>query len=98
MPVKCSFTLNHQTTSILACEDIPHQQPNSLRVMAFSGQLTGRDNPDATAKEDIGPIPKGTYYIVDRQSGGHLGFLYDWWNAHGFGSTDRAQWFALWNL
>jgi hypothetical protein len=101
MPVRCTFTLNGQATSILACEDVPHQKPYSFRkwfrLMAFSGQLSGRDNPNETAKEDIGPIPKGTYYIVDRQSGGHLGFLHDWWNAHGFGSTDRTQWFALWN-
>lgn len=26
-----------------------------------------------------------------------MGFLHDWWNAHGFGSTDRHDWFMLWN-
>ncbi|WP_342713837.1 DUF2778 domain-containing protein [Paraburkholderia lycopersici] len=66
-------------------------------MTAFSGQKEGRDNPDDTAKEDIGPLPKGKYFLVDRQSGGILGGFRDWWSAHGFGTTDRTRWFMIWN-
>jgi hypothetical protein len=90
MPVKCTFVLNKQTTSTLACE-------GTAPVTAFSGADQGRDNPDNTAIENVGPLPKGTYYLVDRQSGGYLGFIYDWWGANGYGSTDRHTWFMLWN-
>ncbi|WP_415117777.1 tlde1 domain-containing protein [Paraburkholderia sp.] len=34
---------------------------------------------------------------MDRQSGGYLGPLRDLWDAYGFGSTDRRNWFMLWN-
>jgi hypothetical protein len=37
---------------------------------------------------DIGPIPPGTYYIIDRQSGGRLGWLWDRVLRH-------QDWFAL---
>jgi len=40
---------------------------------------------------DQGPIPPGTYYIIDRQSGGLLGPLRDLF-------TDRDQWFALYAI
>lgn len=58
--------------------------------------MRGRDNPDAVASKGIGPIPKGTYYIVDRQSGGMLGAVYDALAPH-LGSTDMTKWFTLWN-
>ncbi|MFM0603671.1 DUF2778 domain-containing protein [Paraburkholderia sediminicola] len=90
MPVACTFVLNKQKTSVLTC-------PGTASVSAFSGTAQGRDNPDDTAMENIGPLPKGVYYLVDRQSGGHIGFVRDLWNAHGFGSTDRQYWFMLWN-
>ena len=38
-----------------------------------------------------GPIPPGTYYIFDRQSGGLLGPLRDFF-------TDRDEWFALYSI
>lgn len=70
MPVKCTFLLNNQRMSALQC-------PGLGAVAAFSGDGASIDNPAATAKKDEGPLPKGTYYIVDRQSGGHLGWLWD---------------------
>ncbi|MFM0121452.1 DUF2778 domain-containing protein [Paraburkholderia sp. RL18-101-BIB-B] len=90
MPVKCTFVLNGKADSVFSCE-------GTASVAAFSGTGHGRDNPDDTAVENVGPIPKGTYYLVDRQSGRYMGFLYDWWDAHGFSSTDRQKWFMLWN-
>lgn len=90
MPISCTFILNRKTTSILSCD-------GTMPVTAFSGQKEGRDNPADTAKEDIGPLPKGRYYLVDRQSGGILGPIRDFWDAHGYGTTDRTKWFMLWN-
>ena len=89
MPVNCTFTLNNRETSTLVCSGYG-------TVEAFSGHAHGRDNPDAVALRSIGPIPKGTYYLVDRQSGGMLGAVYDALSPH-FRSTDRTKWFMLWN-
>lgn len=88
MPVACTFQLNAKPTSVLQCAGIGN-------FVAFSGRDSGRDNPAAVEKEMIGPLPPGRYYIVDRQSGGHLGWLYDVVRKYGYG-TDRDQWFALW--
>lgn len=66
MPIRCTFALNGKTMSTLNC-------PGFGMVPAFSGKDSGRDNPNATGIEGVGPIPKGTYYILDRQSGGHAG-------------------------
>ncbi|RZF30798.1 DUF2778 domain-containing protein [Paraburkholderia sp. UYCP14C] len=90
MPVRCTFSLNNNTTSALYSSGFG-------TVTAYSGQKWGRDNPMATATPEIGPIPEGTYYIVDRQSGGTLGWARDLWSEYGYGTTDRTKWFALWN-
>lgn len=88
--VRCSFHLNSKETSWFVC-------PGVGPVQAFSGKGNGRDNPYAVAIKGMGPIPKGTYFIVDRQSGGMLGFLYDLWGEYGYGTTDHRKWFCLWN-
>lgn len=90
MPIKCTFLLNNQRLSSLSC-------PGVGAMPAFSGRDSGRDNPADADKKDLGPIPPGTYYIVDRRSGGRLGVLRDMWDAHGYGTTDRRKWFMLWN-
>lgn len=90
MPVNCTFALNDKTTSLLNC-------PGTGAFVAYFGRGAGRDNPDLTDKGGVGPIPKGFYYIIDRQSGGRLGWLYDFIGAHGWGTTDHSQWFMLWN-
>jgi hypothetical protein len=61
---------------------------------AFSGQKEGRNNPAAMGKPDIGPLPTGRYFIVDRESGGRLGWLRDLVLENVYG-TDRGSWFAL---
>ncbi|WP_175772506.1 DUF2778 domain-containing protein [Paraburkholderia phenazinium] len=88
MPVACTFRLNSQPKSTLQCFGMGNFE-------AFSGHGVGRDNPRAVARADIGPLPPGRYYIVDRQSGGRLGWLYDYGRKYAYG-TDRDQWFALW--
>ncbi|CAN7265519.1 DUF2778 domain-containing protein [Trinickia sp. LjRoot230] len=87
MPVKCFFVLNNQPMSMLFC-------PGVGTLPAFSGKPAYVDNPAATAVAETGPLPKGTYYIVNRESGGRMGWLRDW-------LKDRAshvhhdEWFAL---
>lgn len=88
MPVECTFMLNGNATSALQC-------PGVGSFTAFSGTGVGRDNPAAVAKQDVGPLPPGRYYIVDRQSGGRMGWLYDLARTYGYG-TDRSKWFMLW--
>ena len=89
MSVRCSFWLNNKETSFLYCQGFGS-------VKAFSGTKDGRDNPRDTAMPNIGPLPAGTYYLVDRQSGGTLGWLRDWIESHTL-STDHTKWFMLWN-
>lgn len=86
MAVSCKFALNGKPLSTLDCgEDGKYE--------AFSGLGERANDPTATAIEFVGPLPKGTYYILDRQSGGHIGFLRDWFKRQF--STDRGRWFSL---
>jgi hypothetical protein len=90
MPVTCSFRLNNAPLSTFTCSGVGN-------FTAFSGMPVDRDNPAAVAHAGSGPLPQGRYYIVDRQSGGRLGWLYDYLRAHGYG-TDRSEWFALYRV
>ena len=87
MAVACTFALNDQKFSLLDCKGVG-------TFPAFSGTQNGRDNPADVAMADIGPLPPGRYYIVDRRSGGHLGVIRDYFLEHIYG-TDRGTWFAL---
>lgn len=87
MSVRCTFLLNNQPMSTLIC-------PGFGSMAAFSGKPSYVDNPAATAVQDAGPLPKGTYYIVSRQSGGRLGWLWDWLKDHG-SHVHHDDWFSL---
>ena len=76
----CSFTLNDRITSVF--EIAGRSYP------AFSGLDDHANKRRDVCLPDLGPIPTGAYYIVDRQSGGHMGWWYD-----AFG--DKPDWFAL---
>jgi hypothetical protein len=80
MGADCSFVLNRQQYSPLITV--------IGRFSAFSGLGPHRNNPDSIAEADAGPLPTGTYHIVDRASGGRLGPIRDW-------VLDRDKWFAL---
>lgn len=77
MPIRCTFLLNDKTTSQLYCSGYGS-------VEAYSGTKQGRDNPRDTAIPNIGPLPVGTYFLVDRESGGMFGWAKDWFSAHGW--------------
>jgi hypothetical protein len=86
MGLSCTFKLNGLPLSLLVC-------PGVGNFPAFSGQLPRRNDPGATAVAGIGPLPRGRYYIVERKSGGRLGWIYDALSP--LYSTDRSDWFAL---
>ncbi|MBO1361290.1 DUF2778 domain-containing protein [Acetobacter sacchari] len=86
-PPVCSFILNGRPLGTLICD--------GQSYAAFSGNGKGQDNPAMTNVPEIGAIPKGRYYIVDRPTGGRLGWLRD--ALHNIAnSSDNTYWFALW--
>ncbi|WP_407279668.1 DUF2778 domain-containing protein [Aromatoleum evansii] len=76
----CAFALNDQPMSRLCLG--AHEFP------AFSGSGEQANRRSAACLRGLGPIPPGTYYIFDRQSGGMLGPIRDL-------LTGRDDWFAL---
>jgi hypothetical protein len=89
MSVFCTFTLNGREMSTLVCSGYG-------AVEAYSGRGRGRDSPVDVADIGVGAIPPGRYYIVDRRSGGRMGWLRDMLGPF-VGTTDRRLWFTLWN-
>lgn len=87
MPATCIFTLNGQKTSTLLC-------PGLGAITAFSGYDKYVNDPNSTAVPNDGPLPKGTYYIVDRPRGGKHQELVEEIEDIANG-THRSQWFAL---
>lgn len=87
MPAECSFPLNSQRISILTCAGFG-------AVTAFSGNGRYINDPGSTNIENDGPLPRGVYYIVDRESGGRMGWLNDF-RADLLAGTHRSDWFAL---
>ena len=77
---QCSFELNNEPMSVFKIGE--------RSFNAFSGLSPYVNKRLAACTPNLGPIPPGTYYIVDRESGGFLGGLYDM-----FGQ--RGDWFAL---
>ncbi|GBH10777.1 DUF2778 domain-containing protein [Pseudomonas syringae] len=83
----CTFELTGQPISILKC--INHENYD-----AFSGSSSFANNPAAVSSPDEGPLPPGRYYILDRESGGMLGWIRD--PVKDFiARTDRSDWFSL---
>ena len=76
----CTFELNGKPMSALKC--------GAYSFDAFSGLGVHANRREYACHVSVGPIPPGTYYIVDRQSGGLLGPLRNMFN-------DRRDWFAL---
>ena len=78
-----SFELNGQPMSAL--------KRQSFSVPAFSGLGSQANKKQFACTVGSGPIPPGTYYIFDRQSGGLLGPLRDIF-------SNRSEWFALYAI
>lgn len=75
-----TFELNGQEMSYLVSD--------KLKYEAYSGLGNHKNKLESICLPNNGPIPKGIYYIVDRQSGGSLGWLRDF-------LTGKDEWFAL---
>jgi hypothetical protein len=90
MPIQCTFSLNGKSMSVLRCKGVGNFD-------AFSGNKAGKDNPADIAIPDVGPLPPGRYYIVDRGSGGIFTHLVDFFRTYIYG-TDRSKWFALYSV
>ncbi|AXW61682.1 hypothetical protein CJO94_06680 [Ralstonia solanacearum] len=78
--VDCTFELNGQPMSTL--------KVGAATFSALSGRNSHLNKRQSACLAELGPIPPGTYYILDRQTGGRLGPLLD-------RIKDRLDWFAL---
>lgn len=78
--IECNFELNNKPMSSL--------KYGANSFPAFSGFGSHVNHRLFACHAGIGPIPPGTYYIFDRQSGGLLGPLKDIFN-------DHSDWFSL---
>lgn len=81
--LECSFDLNGKPMSSFKL--------NSFNFPAYSGQDGHANRRELACLANSGPIPPGSYYIFDRQSGGLLGPLWDLFR-------DHDDWFALYAL
>lgn len=77
------FELNDQALSPL--------RMGAFDYPAFSGQAPYVNKRHAACLAEVGPIPPGTYYLLDRESGGLLGSLWD-------RIKNRKDWFALYAI
>ena len=80
---QCSFELNDKPMSSF--------KVGALSFDAFSGLSPYINKRTAACLANAGPIPPGTYYILDRESGGLLGPLWD-------RIKGRTDWFALYAI
>lgn len=78
--LSCSFTLNGKPLSKLRI--------GAKSFDAFSGMGVYVNQRQHACIPGRGPIPPGSYYIIDRESGGLLGPLRNLFN-------DRSEWLAL---
>lgn len=84
---KYEFRLNGKTMSQLNVK-LSHR---NIQVPAFSGLSAAANNSQKMCLPYVGAIPKGNYYIVDRESGGRLGWLYD-------RLQNKSDWLALYAI
>lgn len=85
--VYCTYVLNGEPLSRLVCDGVSYD--------AFSGDASSYVN-DVRYQDvpDIGPLPLGKYYILDRETGGRAGWLVQPVKDY-FAETDRSKWLSL---
>lgn len=77
---KCTFELNNKPMSSFKI--------GASSFPAFSGLGQHVNRRISACVPNQGPIPPGEYFILNRESGGRLGWLRDLFN-------DKSEWFAL---
>ena len=87
MAINCTFALNKKRYSTLVCAGVGE-------FVAFSGNGVTVNDPACTSVVNVGPLPLGRYYIVDRGRGGGISqFIAAFKDANN--TTDRSTWFTL---
>lgn len=81
--IDCSFELNNKSMSAFKC--------GASSFPAFSGLGQNANQRSAACFAGVGPIPPGSYYIFDRQSGGLLESFRNLF-------SDHSDWFALYAI
>lgn len=81
--IDCSFTLNNLPMSAIKAQQ--------FSFPAFSGPGSHVNKRNFVCHPNFGAIPEGRYYIIDRQSGGLLGAVREFF-------TDKKEWFALYAI
>ncbi|MGR5945684.1 DUF2778 domain-containing protein [Enterobacter sp. C4G1] len=85
--IHCTFRLNGNALSNLSCPGIGF-------FPAYSGNAgIHRNNPDSVAVKNIGPLPPGKYYIVERPRSMST-YVKDVF-ATKYTGSDHSIWFAL---
>lgn len=88
--IHCTFRLNGNALSNLSCPGIGF-------FPAYSGNAgQHRNNPESVAVKNIGPLPPGKYYIVDRPRSlsTHINDIF----ATEYTGSDRSIWYALYRI
>lgn len=83
----CEFKLNDQPMSKLS---VTHTG-KLFSYPAFSGFGPHVNRRVDACLKNVGPIPLGRYYILNRESGGRFGWLRDFYQ-------DRSDWFSLYAI
>jgi Protein of unknown function (DUF2778) len=89
--IRCTFMLNSYGLSTLSV-------PGVGFFPAYSGNAgEHRNNPNSVAVKEVGPLPPGRYYIVDRPTGGRLKWFYEKKDSVDslLSGSDRSLWFGL---
>jgi hypothetical protein len=81
--IECRFSLTGEPMSTFEIQ--------GLKVPAFSGSGPHVNRALSPCLMALGPIPRGRYWVFDRQSGGLTGPLRDLF-------TGRSDWFALYGI
>ena len=79
--IDCQFNLNRQP--------LTYFRMGASEFHAFSGMGEYINRPEYECLPNFGPIPRGHYYVFDRQSGGLLSSLRD---------EGKEVWFALYPI
>lgn len=77
---QCNFVLNDQPMSAFSV--------GGASFPAFSGKTPYINKRANSCLVKLGPIPPGTYYVIDRETGGRFGWLRDL-------VANKKNWFAL---
>jgi hypothetical protein len=83
----CTYDLNGKPSSQLVCDGVTYE--------AFSGNMAAYVN--KARYQDVpnnGPLPLGRYYLLDRATGGRLGWFYQSLEKR-FSNIDHSEWFSL---